>query len=276
MKERAAGQEGNTRPSSALPEALRTITFPDDVGQRHRAEREKVVEEFEALLAQADEELKEAARTAALPARTAAALEEQLHAAVERADGNTEEALRALDDVERARAEADVLRRRLREEGRYDDTVVAERLDTFEGVRVTAGKSRALELDKAERARVWAAKALNVLRALGSYAQTARKGFNGGFYQHCTSNRPGAVNRPHKQLATVESDTTMNRWGAERILTLPSEVDSSGRKEMQAHLKLDSKGSTSPRIYFLDGTKGVTGRVIVGYADPHLTDTKTK
>ncbi|WP_030221279.1 coiled-coil domain-containing protein [Streptomyces bikiniensis] len=151
-----------------LPEALRTITFHDDVGQRHRAEREaalasvnpseelagirKDVEELKALLAQADEELKEAARTAALSARTAASLEEQLHAAVERADGDMEEALRALDDVERARAEADILRRRLREEGRYDAAVVVEqppgvpdsfeelweRLDTFEGVRVEA------------------------------------------------------------------------------------------------------------------------------------------
>ncbi len=249
----------------------------------------KDVDELRALLAQADEELKEAARTADLSARTATSLEEQLYAAVERADGDMEEALRALDDVERARAEADILRRRLREEGRYDDAVVVEqppgvpdsfedlweRLGTFEGVRITADKSRALELDEAERARVWAAKAWNALRALDSYAQAAREGFNGGFYQHCTSDRPGAVNWPLKQLATAESETTMNKWGAERIFIVPLEVDSSGRKEMQAHLKLDSKGSTSPRIYFLDDTKGVTGQVIVGYVGPHLTNTKT-
>ncbi|MDX2679396.1 hypothetical protein [Streptomyces soliscabiei] len=288
-----------------LPEALRTISFPDDAGQRHREERRaalaavrpsdelagmrKDVEELKALLAQADEELKEAARTADLSTRTAASLEEQLHAAVERADGDMEEALRALDDVERARAEADVLRHRLREEGRYDDTVVAEqspgmpdsfedlweRLDTFDGVLVTADKGRALDLDEAERARVWAAKAWNALRALDSYAQAAREGFNGGFYQHCTSDRPGAVNWPLKQLATAESDTTMNRWGAERTFAVPLDVDPSGHKEMQAHLKLDSKGSTSPRIYFLDDTKGVTGQVIVGYIGPHLTNTKT-
>ncbi|OLO32508.1 hypothetical protein PZ61_0219680 [Streptomyces sp. MNU77] len=288
-----------------LPEALRTLSFPDDAGRRHRAERQaaltsvrpseeltgmrKDVEDLKALLAQADEELKEAARTAHLSARTTTSLEEQLHAAVQQADDDMEEALRALDDVERARAEADVLRRRLREEGRYDDTVVVEqppgvpdsfeelweRLDTFEGIQVTADKGKALELDDAERARVWAAKAWNALRALDSYAHVAKEGFNGGFYQHCTSERPGAVNWPLKQLATVESDTTMNRWGAERIFAVPLEVDSSGRAEMQAHLKLDSKGSTSPRIYFLDDTKGVTGQVIVGYVGPHLTNTKT-
>ncbi|WP_181805161.1 hypothetical protein [Streptomyces shenzhenensis] len=60
------------------------------------------------------------------------------------------------------------------------------------------------------------------------------------------------MNWPLEQLATAESDTTMNRWGAERIFAVPLDVAPSGHKEMQAHLKLDSKGSTSPRIYFLD------------------------
>ncbi|OQQ17489.1 hypothetical protein B0675_10510 [Streptomyces sp. M41(2017)] len=288
-----------------LPEALRTLSFPNDAGQRHREERQaalaavrpsdelavmrKDVEELKALLAQADEELKEAALTSELSSRTVASMEEQLHIAVERADGDMEEALRALDDVERARAEGDVLRRRLRDAGRYEDTVVVEqpagmpdsfeelweRLGTFEGILITADKSRALELDEAERARVWAAKAWNALRALDSYVQAARDGFNGGFYQYCTSGRPGAVNWPLKQLATAESETTMNKWGAERIFAVPQEVDSSGRKEMQAHLKLDSKGSTSPRVYFVDDTKGVTGQMIVGYIGPHLTNTKT-
>ncbi|MGK7234946.1 hypothetical protein [Streptomyces hygroscopicus] len=204
-----------------LPDALRTLAFPDDASRRHRQERQaalatvrpsdelavmrKDVEDLKALLAQADEELKEAARTAELSALTVASLEEQLHAAMERADGDMEEALRALDDVERARAEADILRRRLRDAGRYDDTVVVEqprgvpdsfeelweRLDDFEGVLVTADRSKALELDEGERARVWAAKAWNALRALDSYTQAAREGFNGGFYQHCTSDRPG-------------------------------------------------------------------------------------
>lgn len=44
---------------------------------------------------------------------------------------------------------------------------------------------------------------------------------------------------------------------------------------MQAHLKIASKGSISPRIYFLDDVKGVTGKLIVGYIGPHLTNRKT-
>lgn len=289
---------------TTLPEALRSLSFPD-AGQRHRAERQAAlsvvrhsdelatmrqdVAELKALLAQADEDLKEAGRTAELSARTATSLEEQLHSTVERADGDMEEAVRALDDVERARAEADILRGRLRDAGRFDDTVVIEqpegvpdsfedlweRLNGLDGVLVTADKSKALELDETNRARVWAAKAWNALRALKSYSQAANEGFNGGFYQHCTSDRSGAVSWPIKQLAMTESDTTMNMWGSERIFPVPKEVDSSERMEMQAHLKLDSKGSTSPRIYFMDDTKGATGQVIVGYVGPHLTNTKT-
>ncbi|MGW2026681.1 hypothetical protein [Streptomyces decoyicus] len=288
-----------------LPDALRTLSFPDGAGQRHREERKaalaavrpsdelevmrKDVGELTDLLAQADEELKEATRTAELSTRTVASMEEQLHAAVERADGDMEEALRALDDAERARAEADVLRRRLRDAGRYDDTVVVtqppgvpdsfeelwERLNGFERVLVTADKSTVLELDEAERARVWAAKTWKALRALDSYAQAAQEGFNGGFYQHCTSDRPGAGTWSHKQFASSESETTMNKWGAERIFPVPEKVDPSRRAEMQAHLKLGSKGSTSPRVYFLDDTQGATGQVIVGYIGPHLTNTKT-
>jgi hypothetical protein len=76
-------------------------------------------------------------------------------------------------------------------------------------------------------------------------------------------------------VALVESETTMNRWGEERIFPVPVGVDASGRAEMQSHLKIDSKGSTSPRVYFLDDTKGITGRVIVGYIGAHLTNTRT-
>ncbi len=288
-----------------LPEALTTAQFPDDAGQRHREERQAALAavrpsrelavmrrdlaELKALLEQADDELKEAARSAELSARTVTSLEQQLHAAAERADADMEEALRAWDEVERARAEADLLRRRLRMEGRWEDTIVVaeppgvpdsfedlwKRLSLLEGVLVTADRHTALRLDEADRARVWAAKAWNGLRALDSYTRAAREGFNGGFFQHCTSGRPGAVSWPHKQVAMAESDQTMSQWGKERVFPVPVEVDPSGQAEMQAHLKLASKGTTAPRIHFLDDTKGVTGRVIVGYIGPHKTNTKT-
>ena len=43
---------------------------------------------------------------------------------------------------------------------------------------------------------------------------------------------------------------------------------------MQAHLKVDSRGSVSPRVYFLDCT-AEHGEIVVGYIGRHLDNTKT-
>jgi hypothetical protein len=244
-------------------------------------------EDLRAELARAREELRQARLDTELAARSLAALEEQRDLAVAQAEDDMETALRAMDGEEAAKAELYVLRERLCEEGRYEETVVKEaagapdsfrtvweRLGTLDGVLVTAEAERALELDDAQRGHIWAAKAWKGLRALDSYARAAKDGFKGGFYQYCSSPQSGGE-WPRKQVALVESETTMNRWGEERIFPVPQAVDASGTAEMQSHLKIDSKGSTSPRVYFLDDTKGITGRVIVGYIGAHLTNTRT-
>ncbi|MEU9579496.1 hypothetical protein [Streptomyces chilikensis] len=290
-----------------LPRPLRAVLFPDETARRHRAggrrtaapallpppgagEVSALRSENEALRAELDrarEELRQARLDAELSARSMAALEEQRDLAVAQAEEDMETALRAMDGEEAAKAEVYVLRERLCEEGRYEETVVKEaagspetfrtvweRLDTLEGVLVTADAQQALDLDDAQRGHIWAAKAWKGLQALNSYARAAKEGFKGGFYQYCSSPRSGGE-WPRKQVALVESETTMNRWGGERIFPVPEAVDASGTAEMQSHLKIDSKGSTSPRVYFLDDTKGVTGRVIVGYIGAHLTNTRT-
>ncbi|MFB7911959.1 hypothetical protein ACFC1T_36550 [Kitasatospora sp. NPDC056076] len=285
-----------------LPPALHAVSFPD-VAQTHQAERQaaltvdrpvgtSVVDEeialLTGLLGQADADLKEAARNAELADRTIDALQTQLDAAATVGLRDIEDALTAWDEVERLRAEADVLRRRLHSAGRSEDTVVLEELpgspQSFEelwerlvelpGVLVTADRDKALALDESDRARVWAAKAWNGLRALNSYALTPA--FNGSFYQFCTSGIPGTVGWPHKQLATSESKQTMDRWGDERVFPVPEDVDPSGQAEMKPHLKLDN-GGMAPRIHFLDAT-GIPARpaqMIVGYIGTHLTNTRT-
>jgi hypothetical protein len=308
-----------------LPRQLRTVLFPDETARLHggqghgrattpvlppppsgaceggsEAEDEgegegegeasrlrREAEELRTALDRAREDLRQARLDAELSARSLAALEEQRDQAVAQAEEDMETALRAMDGEAAARSEVYVLRERLCEEGRYEETVVKEaagapdsfatvweRLDSLDGVLVTADAQRALELDDAQRGHIWAAKAWKGLRALNSYARAAKDGFKGGFYQYCSSPRSGGE-WPRKQVALVESETTMNRWGEERIFPVPTGVDASGVAEMQSHLKIDSKGSTSPRVYFLDDTKGITGRVIVGYIGAHLTNTRT-
>ncbi|WP_151771562.1 hypothetical protein [Streptomyces abyssomicinicus] len=296
-----------------LPRPLRTVLFPDESTRRRgtdgkgtaapdvpdapalllppRADEASTLrrenERLRADLDRAREELRQARLDADLSARSTAALEEQRDLAVARAEEDMETALRAMDGEEAAKAEVYVLRERLCEEGRYEETVVKEaagapesfrtvweRLDSLDSVLVTADAQRALELDDAQRGHIWAAKAWKGLRALNAYARAAKDGFKGGFYQYCSSQQSGGE-WPRKQVALVESETTMNRWGEERIFPVPETVDASGMAEMQSHLKIDSKGSTSPRVYFLDDTKGITGRVIVGYIGAHLTNTRT-
>ncbi|MEY9893540.1 regulator of replication initiation timing [Catenulispora sp. MAP12-49] len=290
---------------AVMPEALRNVMFPDDDGRRRSAERQAALavevssaelaqltrenQDLRELLAGADEDLQEAARNEELSKQTIASQEEQLLDAWATMEDDADTAQRALDEAERARAESDILRRRLREAGQYEDAVVAEppagvpnsfeelweRLEWLDGILVTADKETALSLDESERARVWAAKAWNGLRALDSYAQAAKDGFNGGFYEHCKQGRAGTVTWPLKQVAMAESETTMNKWGFERVFAVPPEVDGSGRSEMQAHLKLEGKGSACPRIHFFDDAKGATGQIVVGYIGPHLHNTKT-
>ncbi|MCX5194274.1 hypothetical protein OOK31_10255 [Streptomyces sp. NBC_00249] len=286
---------------AALPPALHALAFPDE-DQRRRDERRAALDtarhgdEMEALLRKvgeltelldlADGEIEEHRRSAELAALTHSSLDAELREVREKWDTDLEEQLQVLEEIDRARAEADELRRRLAREGRVDETVVVDplpgqpasfedlwgRRDAFEHVLVSADAGPALALDETDRARVWAAKTWAALRALDRYGRDAGEGFNGGFYEHCQSDRSLW---PVKKVSMVETDQTMAKYGTERLLPVPRSYDPVGKAEMQPHLKIDSKGSTSPRIHFLDDTKGPTGKVIVGYIGEHLTNMKT-
>lgn len=82
---------------------------------------------------------------------------------------------------------------------------------------------------------------------------------------------------PVTRVAMVESDSVRNdrKFRQQRMLPVPLEVDASGKVFMEAHIKIDNKGRIAPRIHFYDDTAGVTGKVIVGYVGPHLSNTRT-
>ncbi len=149
-----------------------------------------------------------------------------------------------------------------------------KRLDNLQGILVTADHKDVLALDRVGMDRRWPEKTWRGLRALDAYGRATRDGFKGGFYQFCQSGSPQAV--PPRWLAVSESRTTMRRPGVHRSFPVPKNVAPAGRAEMQMHLKPDSGGGISLRIYFLDDTKGSTGRVIVGYIGPHLAIAKSR
>ncbi|MET9954464.1 hypothetical protein ABZ135_23375 [Streptomyces sp. NPDC006339] len=243
------------------------------------------------LLSEGDRDLSEARRRETLAERTVQHLRQQLQQLTESYHRELEDHLLTLEDVERAQNEARVLRQRLHAQGRHADTVVLEqaaaqpatfeeltqRLDELEHVLFTADTAIVVSLDDHELARTWAAKAWQGLRSLDSYAQAQKEGLvNGGYFEFCkTVPVPGARIFPVKQIAMGETEATRTAWGGERIFPAPTELEPSGRMPMFAHLKLGSKGTISPRIYFYDDSRGVTGKVVIGYLGPHLTNRKT-
>lgn len=290
--------------AAPLPDVLRTVVFPEVDTDRHERRRNAIqlarvsenaealraeIDELKELLAQADADISRLNENYNLAQRTIASLEEQRADALALSELDAAEALDAMDEAERARNEAALLRSRLYAQNRYaeaevDASVLRGAPTSFEeilewanvdleGLTVTADRAITVDLDKHERSATWASKAWKGLRALNAYA-LAHDDVAGGFYEYCKSGR-GEHGWPAKEVAMTESETTMNNWGAERIFRVPEAVDPDGTATMQAHLQLERKGSTCPRIHFLDDTKGATGKIIVGYIGPHLTNTKT-
>ncbi|GAA3897951.1 hypothetical protein GCM10022244_05350 [Streptomyces gulbargensis] len=243
------------------------------------------------LLSEGDRDLSEARRREALAERTVQHLRQELQQLTESYHRELEDHLLTLEDVERAQNEARVLRQRLHAQGRHADTVVLEqaaaqpatfeeltqRLGEVKCVLFTADTAIVMSLDDHELARTWAAKAWQGLRSLDSYAQAQKEGLvNGGYFEFCeTVPVPGARIFPVKQIAMGETEATRSAWGGERTFPTPTELEPSGRMPMYAHLKLGSKGTISPRIYFYDDSRGVTGKVVVGYLGPRLTNRRT-
>ncbi|MFJ5122328.1 hypothetical protein [Kitasatospora sp. NPDC088548] len=155
---------------------------------------------------------------------------------------------------------------------------VLDRIASLPGVQFTGDRSRTLRLDDTDTRKVpgWARKAWLALQALSSYAQISTgEGFRGNFREFCLRSPRGAVVISGNTVAMVESEDTLNQWANERVLPVPLQVRPEGELLMEAHIKLDVRGSISPRIHFYDDTAGPTGKVLVGLIARHLTNGKT-
>jgi hypothetical protein len=131
-------------------------------------------------------------------------------------------------------------------------------------------------LDASVKDRVWAAHTWHGLLALHRYAEAVRDGIaTGGFYVWCQR----TSSWPDSKIAMVESDTVMrnDELAGRRYLPVSTDVVTSGTIFMGAHLKIQTGGGMNiPRLYFHDDTKGVTGKVHVGFYGPHDLTPNTK
>lgn len=145
----------------------------------------------------------------------------------------------------------------------------------FERVEFTGDPSVTFEIEKRGQGMRYAHSFWDYVHVLYDYAEgKARGDVSCGVHQYLkTDNLDGHKCSPERHAPT-ESDTTMNRWGHERIFSVPLAVDPSGVVRMAAHFKPTWADSFAPRMHYFDDTDG-TGKVYVGYIGRHLTNTKT-
>ncbi|WP_431869968.1 hypothetical protein [Nocardiopsis eucommiae] len=306
----AHGVQGHAR-THPLPPQLRSVPFRD-AADTARREREQALAQarasteqstaamealrgevvvMEGLLTEASTEIDQLQERAQLAEESLASMSEHSERLERGIEVELADHLTSLEELSQARDEIEALRVRLLQLGRgeeaYQPVPVTRYPSTFEellemlphvdGVLFTGDRQVCLELDGVAGAKraVWARKTWEALRSLDSYAQVKKAcGFAGSFYDFCQWPPEGGRPWPVKAVAMVESDQVRARWAHERTFPVPLEVDPSGRSLMEAHLKIDSRGSVSPRVHFQDATE-VVGQVLVGFIGRHLTNTRT-
>ncbi len=116
----------------------------------------------------------------------------------------------------------------------------------------------------------WAHDAWRALCALQEYAERKQDAAQeDNFAAWCL--KGDAVHQWHlERVALSESEGTMARYGDKRVFAVDQRIDESGEIEMQAHLKVRTKGNKNiPRIYFHDDSRGRTRRIHIGLIGPH-------
>lgn len=157
---------------------------------------------------------------------------------------------------------------------------IIEASDPWQGVDhiVFTGDFDSLEpLADADPLGTWAGKTWRALRALNDYAKLKVNGdFSGGVHQYCSNTPQGCVGWSATNHAPRESDTVANNpvFRQARMFAVPTSVDPSGRVYMEAHFKIATAGSLSPRLHYWDDTAR-EGLIYVGYIGPHLPNTRT-
>ncbi len=160
--------------------------------------------------------------------------------------------------------------KQMRKESVYSISSISEALDrgraVLRNVVIPQNVSERIDdLDGNPRSRSWGRSIWGALLAFNVFAESE---FSGNFLKWCaTSGDPFAWHA--QNISMRESDTVHNteRLRNQRVLPVSTEIDPSGRAFMEAHLKFG--GSTAPRLYFLDDTKGRTGQIHIGGLDPH-------
>ncbi|MDJ0357675.1 hypothetical protein [Paenarthrobacter sp. PH39-S1] len=152
----------------------------------------------------------------------------------------------------------------------FDDLV--DRLEDFDRLSFVGDAETARALDEHPNMTVAVHKAWDALASLQDYAALTSDGSwtGGGIYSYI--NDGGHSGRCRLLgFRSTESDTVQNNPGmiAQRTVTVPATVHSTGRLMMTTHVALLNGRAGAPRMYVYDNVSS-DGRVYVGYLGEHL------
>lgn len=203
---------------------------------------------------------------------------EELSAALDKSD----------DEFARVQSQCVFLRKRLSE---YDDPLSysyheeESYLDTVkdfselegvlsdlqeDGVFFTGDVSAMLDIDAWDSKGRAIRNAVACLRTLIDYLDAVKSGsHSGGMHAYLNNPPTGYFSVSLAMHAGKESDSTMNQFGDLRVFPVPSNVNSNGAVEMQAHFKLAKIGMKSPRLHYYDDSSR-SGCIYIGYIGAHL------
>ena len=160
--------------------------------------------------------------------------------------------------------------KRMRKESVYSISSISEALErgrtVLRKVQIPHNVSSMLEdLEGNQRSRSWGRSIWDALLAFNVFAESQ---FNGNFLKWCETSGDAFV--WHAQNISMRESETVHsneRLRSQRVLPVATELDPSGKVFMEAHLKFG--GSSAPRLYFYDDSKGATGKIHIGGLDPH-------
>lgn len=159
----------------------------------------------------------------------------------------------------------------------FDELMTRTQIDDLSqlGIVVTCDADAARSLDDHDTLHSAVRTTWDALMSLADYIRSRRDGVFDGSVDNYLRNTPaGYTPFSANRHAYTESGATMKRWGKERVLPVPEEVDASRLATMTAHFKLAQIGMISPRMYYLDRFTQ-NNYIVVGYIGSHLTNTKT-
>lgn len=163
-----------------------------------------------------------------------------------------------------------------RQERPHSFAEIAERISGLAGVQYVGDADDIRDLDEQSALGTAAIqRAWDALLTFDAYVSTRVAGnFDGGLRHYCGDSSHGGLMRI-SDVVWNESDTVLSNaeMRRERTVVVPVEVDPSGERILEAHVRVAARGGY-PRIYFEDAFISV-GKVLVGYFGVHLRNTRT-